>query len=79
MNPPTSLGDAGRRAFAEAIASLERVGEDPELSAGAVERYAHAADMLAHCEAEHLLGDEIGEPLPSGANGAQQSLGSDRK
>lgn len=44
MQPPDSLGQAGREAYAEALATLAELGRNAELSRGAILRYCRACD-----------------------------------
>lgn len=47
MTIPADLDDAGRTAFAEAVATLEANGEDPTLYASLVVAYARLRDDVA--------------------------------
>jgi phage terminase small subunit len=44
LRRPDGIGPAGVEAWEEAISTLRAVGEDPELSAGAIGRYARLVD-----------------------------------
>jgi P27 family predicted phage terminase small subunit len=59
VRPPARLTPAGRRAWREAEATLVELGEDPALSAGALDRYAFAVSAWRELEARWL---EAGRP-----------------
>jgi P27 family predicted phage terminase small subunit len=46
MRAPRGLTATGKHAYIDAVRVLEQLGEDPELSRGAIERYASAVDEL---------------------------------
>lgn len=66
LRRPDGIGPAGIEAWGEAIATLRAVGEDPELSAGAVARYARLVD-----DAEWVRGRWIKAKRPTKATGSQ--------
>ena len=45
MEPPSGLKSGGRDAFAEAVETIEGLGEDPQRSAQALRDYAIAVDV----------------------------------
>jgi hypothetical protein len=47
MQPPRGLGAEGRRSFDHACETLRSTGDDPQLYADAIRRYAIASDMAA--------------------------------
>jgi hypothetical protein len=47
MDAPRGLEAAGRQAFAHVVSTLEASGDQPELYADALARYARACDVLA--------------------------------
>jgi hypothetical protein len=52
LRAPRGLTAAGRRAWRDAVATLEAVGLDPALHVGTLERYAASVARLAVIEAE---------------------------
>jgi len=52
MRPPDGLDATGRAAFRDAAAVLAAIGEDPELCAGAIRRYAAAVSEARLLERE---------------------------
>lgn len=48
----TRLGDEAQRAYADAIATLERLGETVEDNRNALERFAHAVDAFDRLHSE---------------------------
>lgn len=62
------LGDEAQRAYADAISTLERLGENVADSTNALERYAHAVDAFDRLHAEW---EEWAKPVVSmgGATG----------
>jgi P27 family predicted phage terminase small subunit len=62
MRAPAKLTPAGRAAWREAVATLGELGEDAELSVGAVERYAFAVSAWRELERQWL---EAGRPATS--------------
>jgi len=62
MRPPAKLTPAGRAAWREARATLVELGEPPELSAGALDRYAFAVAAWRELERQWF---EQGRPATS--------------
>ena len=62
MRPPAKLTPAGRAAWREASATLVELGDDPALSAGALDRYAFAVSAWRELERQWL---EAGRPATS--------------
>jgi Phage terminase, small subunit len=60
VNPPRGLGRDGRRAWRAGLDALDAAGVDPALTVGALERYARAADRLAHVQATW---EDAGRPV----------------
>jgi len=52
LQPPRGLTSTGRSAWRHARDVLVSLGERPELSRGALDRYAHAIDMAARLRTE---------------------------
>jgi P27 family predicted phage terminase small subunit len=67
MTAPEGLSAPGRAAWRSAVATLERIGEDPALSRGALTLYARAVDT-AHVVRRSWLA--LGRPtLSEGSSG----------
>jgi hypothetical protein len=60
VRPPKGLSAPGRRAWRFANATIARLGEDPQASAEAVDRYARLVDQLALADDEWIA---AGRPL----------------
>jgi P27 family predicted phage terminase small subunit len=68
MRPPRGLDPAGKRAWQHAHDVLVEIGEVPQLSVGAVERYARAAGLAERLRAEW---ESVGAPgTVTGSRGA---------
>jgi hypothetical protein len=57
---PKGLHPDGRRAWRGGVDALDAAGVDPALTCGALERYARAADRLAHVQATW---ERVGRPV----------------
>jgi P27 family predicted phage terminase small subunit len=62
LRAPAKLTPPGRQAWREAVATLGELGEDPELSRGALDRYAFAVSAWRELERQWL---EAGRPATS--------------
>jgi P27 family predicted phage terminase small subunit len=62
MRAPAHLTRAGRAAWREAASTLEQLGEDAELSRGALDRYAFAVSAWRELERQWF---EAGRPATS--------------
>lgn len=59
VKTPRALGREGRRAWRDAVATLEAVGIDPALHVGTLERYARSVDRLATVQ---MAWEQAGSP-----------------
>jgi len=68
VNPPRGLSAPARAAWREAVATLSAVSEDPELSRGAIGRYAAAVEQCDTLETQWRAAGRPGTGL-GGATG----------
>jgi len=61
---PAWLNDTGKAAFRHAASVLEELGEDPRLSAGAIERYAAAVSIATGLQQRWQANGELELALP---------------
>jgi P27 family predicted phage terminase small subunit len=59
VRPPSGLTAAARAAWQEAVATLAEIGEAPELSRGALDRYARAVGVWRQLERDWV---KLGRP-----------------